>query len=323
MTAAPVNVDLLLEFERNLDPQRPERSKIPARILGYGEISTVFEIQAEEFRGLAFKRLPLFRDEAEVRQYCVVFEEYNRLLEQEIGLLLPAHSHAVVAPAAGAPVFYIVQEQLSSASIGHRALHTLDRESVLALVRRTLQELRKVWDYDRRQDRVQVAIDGQISNWSIQGLDPASPRVDQARLAYLDTSTPLFRVNGVEQLDTELFLRSAPSFLVWLLRRLFLRDVVDRYYDPHRVAVDLIANFFKEQRADFIPDVVSVVNRFFAGPAADLDIQPITEQEVRSYYREDALIWRLYLAMRKTDRFIRKRLLGRPYPYILPNKIRR
>ena len=57
-------------------------------------------------------------------------------------------------------------------------------------------------------------------------------------------------MDGVEQLDPELFLRSAPSFLVWLLRLLFLKDVVDRYYDFHLVAVDLIANFYKEQMRD-------------------------------------------------------------------------
>ena len=47
------------------------------------------------------------------------------------------------------------------------------------------------------------------------------------------------------------------------------------------------------------------------------------EQEVRSYYREDALIWSLYLSMRKVDRFIRRRILRQEYPYILPEKIKR
>jgi hypothetical protein len=79
----------LQEFERGLDPQHPQRGKIPARVLGYGEISTVFEIQTEALRGLAFKRLPLFSDEREVERYRIAFEEYNRLLEQEIGIRLP------------------------------------------------------------------------------------------------------------------------------------------------------------------------------------------------------------------------------------------
>ena len=49
----------------------------------------------------------------------------------------------------------------------------------------------------------------------------------------------------------------------------------------------------------------------------------VTEEEIRSYYREDALIWTLYLSMRKVDRFLRVRLLRRGYSYILPPKIER
>jgi hypothetical protein len=139
----------------------------------------------------------------------------------------------------------------------------------------------------------------------------------------VDTSTPLFRVQGVEQLDTELFLRSAPSFLVWILRRLFLQDVVNRYYDFHLVAVDLAANFYKEQRPELIPDVIATVNDFFSGEAADLGIPPLDEKEVSSYYKGDALIWSLYLSMRKVDRFIRRNVLRRQYPYILPEKVQR
>jgi hypothetical protein len=181
-----------------------------------------------------------------------------------------------------------------------------------------------VWDYGRQQSRVQIGIDGQISNWAIDGFDPEHPHLDDdARLFYVDTSTPLIRASGVEQLDTELFLRSAPSFLVWVLRLFFLKDVVNRYYDLRLVAIDLVANFYKEQRSDLIPDAIGAVNRFFTDEAAELGLQPIDEQTVRSYYREDALIWSLYFSMRKVDRFIRRRLLRRDYPYILPERIKR
>ena len=54
------------------------------------------------------------------------------------------------------------------------------------------------------------------------------------------------RRNGVEQLDTELFLRSAPAFLRWVLRLFVLQDVVERYYDVRRVIVDLVANLTRK-----------------------------------------------------------------------------
>lgn len=319
-----VGLDVLHDFERGLDPQHPERGRVPARVLGYGEISTVFAIEAEGLRDLAFKRLPIFRTQEEMAAYAVIYEEYNRLLRDEVGLYLPAYGQASFCTDSGRPVFYIIQKQLLDASMGHHAIHLLPRDGTLALVHRVLREMRKVWAFNRQQDRLQLGLDGQISNWSIDGFDPNDPRVGpDAVLRYVDTSTPLFRVEGVEQLNPELFLRSAPWFLAWVLRILFVADVVNRYYDCRRVVIDLIANFYKEQRPDLVPDVIATVNSFFVQETGDWNVKPITEEEVRSYYREDAFIWRFYLAARKADRFLRTRLLGQEYPYILPGKVRR
>lgn len=324
MSLEPQQLDCLQDFERGLDPRWPDRGHIPALVLGYGEISTVFAIQREGLDGLAFKRLPLFHDQLEIDAYQAAYEEYNRILQEEVGLHLPGYSYASLLNRAGRPIFYIIQRRLPAASIGNQAIHLLPTAMTLALVRRVLSELLRVWDYNRRQDHLHVAIDGQISNWSIDGFDARNPRVDGATtLTYLDTSTPLFRVDGVEQLNPELFLRSSPSFLAWILRLLFLEDVVNRYYDFRRVAIDLVANFYKEQRPDLIPPVLDLVNEFFTGEAAELRIAPIEEKEVRAYYREDALIWTLYLSFRRFDRFLQTRLLRREYPYILPGKIQR
>jgi hypothetical protein len=322
MATVEIDLELLREFERGLDPRHPERSKVPARILGYGEISTVFEIQAGPMCGLACKRLPIFRTAEEMARYQATYEEYNRLLQQ-VGLALPPHGHAAFSDDAGRPVFYIIQQELPHASLGHRAIHLLPRDQALAFARRVFEELSKVWRFNRSQSRLQIGLDGQASNWSLADFDPQHPTCGPATpLVYIDTSTPLFRRDGVEQLDPELFLRSAPSFLSWLLRLFFLKDVVDRYYDLHRVAVDLIANMYKEQRPDLIPDLIATANEYFAGQP-ELAVAPITAQEVHTYYRQDATIWRLYLAMRKVDRTLHTRLLRRRYPYILPERVRR
>jgi hypothetical protein len=184
--------------------------------------------------------------------------------------------------------------------------------------------LYKVWAFNQRQDQIEVGIDGQISNWAIADFDPAHPTLpSHFDLIYIDTSTPLFRVDGEEQLEAELFLRSAPSFLAWALRLLFLEDVIGRYYDFRRVVIDLIANFYKEQRAELIPALVALANDFFAHEAAALDLKPITQKEVDSYYREDALIWRLYQGARRLDRWLHTRILHKPYPYILPGPVQR
>lgn len=321
--ALDIDLGLLEEFERNLDPKRPEKSRIPASVLGYGEISTVFEIGREEQRDIAYKRMPIFKDPSELVVYERVFNEYIRLLEG-LGLRLPEYGYASITPGSGRPVFFIAQRKLDPASIGNKAIHSLPPAKVLRLCRQVLCELKKVWEHNKNSAGAEIGVDGQISNWSIEGFDPDSGALpDEIRLTYFDTSTPLFRVDSVEQLDPELFLRSAPSFMVWIIRLLFLKDVMTRYYDFNLVATDMIANFYKEQRPELIPDLVDMANDYFRTEAAALEVEPLSVKGVKSYYREDALIWTLYLSMRKTDRFLRAGIMRKEYPYILPGKIKR
>ncbi len=322
--ALDIDLELLQEFEKYLDPRKPEQSRVPAKVLGYGEISTVFEIGDERQRDLAYKRMPIFAAEGEIEQYERTFNEYCRVLTEDVGLVLPPYGCASLPPEAGRPVMFLAQRKLLPESIGNRAIHVISRDDTVRLVRHLLRELKKVWEYNARGRSVELGIDGQISNWSIEGFDPGNPGLgEEARLIYFDTSTPFLRIDGVEQLEPELFLRSAPSFLVWLLRKLFLEDVMTRYYDFHLVTVDLIGNFYKEQLPEYIPELIDTANCFFADEAGGLEIAPITEKEVRSYYREDAIIWSSYLSARRIDRFLRTRLLRKDYPYILPGKIKR
>ena len=232
MQLSPAQLDLLRRFEQGLDPQEPERSLIPATVLGYGEISTVFAIDGGGLEDLAFKRMPLFHDNAEIQAYQATYKEYCQLLQQEVGLRLPAHGFASFTNQSGRPIFYIIQHRLPSPSIGNQAMHLLPPDEVYLLVRLVLGQLHRVWDYNQRQALFQLGIDGQISNWCLDGFDPENPHVyKESGLTYFDTSTPFCRIEGVEQLDYELFARSAPSFLAWILRLLFLEDVVNRYYD--------------------------------------------------------------------------------------------
>ena len=135
---------------------------------------------------------------------------------------------------------------------------------------------------------------------------------------YIDTSTPLYRKQGKEQLDPELFLRSAPSFVRWIIRLLFLKDVMNRYYVPRMVYTDLAANLYKEQRPDLIPLTIDIINCYI--PDAQ---PPLTAKEVERYYREDKFIWTLFQALRRLDCWLTTRLLRKRYEFILPGKIRR
>jgi hypothetical protein len=319
-----VDIELLKEFERGLDPAHPEKSKIPARVLGYGEISTIFEIQAETTKNLACKRMPIFKTKEEVAEYETLYGDYNEMLQKDIGINTPEWGFAWFVSDAGNIIAFDIQRKLSPESIGNRAIQILDTAGIRTLCLLVLRELLKIWRFNLANPGRAVGIDGQISNWSIADFDPARPQLSPgSKLLYFDTSTPLMKKDGVERLDPELFLRSAPSFLVWLIRWLFLEGVMTRYYDARLVAIDLIANFYKEQRPELVPGLVQAANEFFAAEGASLGVKPLTEKEIKSYYKEDAMIWVLFLAFRRFDRWLHKYVLRKPYIYILPGHIKR
>ena len=316
------NQATLSEFEQGLNLRHPERSRIPARVLGYGEISTVLEIQSAQIGDLAYKRMPMFRTETEVAQYAALYEEYLEVLNNRCGVRVVPGELVKLPGVKGRTVAYITQEKLPPESIGHRAMQHLPADEVIRLIQAVLRDTQKVFDFNRaHRNELELGFDGQISNWAIIDFETETQRLpNEIHLIYLDTSTPLLRKGGREQLDPELFLRSAPFFLAWLLRLLYLDEVLTRYYDFRRVALDLVANFYKEQRVDLIPDLIDLVNAAFAAQSDQLD--PLTAAEVAAYYKQDAQLWSAYLAARKIDRFLH-RLIGREYPYILPEKIKR
>jgi hypothetical protein len=318
------DIDFLKQFEQGLDPEYPEKSSIPAKVLGYGEISTIFEIDSPSTRGLACKRLPIFNSEAEVNAYEVIYQDYNKILQHEIGINVPEYGFAWFKTGEGNIVAFDLQRKLPGESIGNRAIHRLNTDNIRTLFLCVLRELNKVWAFNKANPDSALGIDGQISNWAIADFDPSSPALSSGiGLLYFDTSTPMIKKGSVEQLDPELFLRSAPSFLRWLIRWLFLESVMTRYYDTRLVTIDLIANFYKEQLPGMVPPLVQAANEFYAGEGKILGIEPLTEKEIKAYYSEDKTIWIIFLALRRFDRWLHKYILKKPYIYILPGNIKR
>ncbi|MDH5390315.1 MAG: DUF6206 family protein, partial [Candidatus Bathyarchaeota archaeon] len=267
---------------------------------------------------------PLFDDMQQVERYKEIYYRYNELL-REINIEVPEYGAVDVVTNDGRIVLYLFQRKLSSDSVGNRIIHVVSDDEVMILVLEVLRELNKVWGFNRdNKPEIEVAIDGQISNWAIRDFDPGNLVIDEdVNLLYFDTSTPLMRENGVEMLDAELFLKPTPPLMRLILKKFYLQEILDRYYDFRKVVVDLIANFFKEGRSDLIPKLVDLANEFFSAEAVVPDIMHIDYEEVRKYYKEDASIWSLYLNMRKVHRFIRTRILRRYYDFVLPAEIKR
>jgi len=293
-------------------------------VLGYGEISTIFEIIHESQRDIAYKRMPLFDDMQQVERYKKTYSKYNELLN-EISIEIPEYGAIDVITDNGRIVLYLYQRKLPSDSIGNRVIQAASDDQVMTLTLKVLRELNKVWAFNKdNKPKIEVAIDGQISNWAIKDFDPENLVIDEnVNLLYFDTSTPLIRENGIEMLDAELFLKPTPPIVRLILKKFYLQDILDRYYDFRKVTVDLIANFFKEGRSDLIPKLVELANEFFSTEAVVPDIAPLNYEEIKKYYKEDASIWSLYLNLRKMHRFIRTKILRKYYAFILPAEIER
>lgn len=314
--------DLLVHFEKDINPADPAASRIPANVLGYGEMSTVMTITGGN-PNLVYKRMPMFHNEDELASYLALYDAYLEHLAQAGITAVPA-AVASVNPLSGNIVVYIIQEKLDGESLVHRAIHNLASEDVVRLFQAVLDNIGRVFAYNNAHaGQTAIGFDAQMSNWAVAGFEGPNGRLPpNINLIYVDTSSPLLRLNEVEQLDPELFLRSAPSFMRWVIRLLFLEEVMNRYYDPRQVVIDVLANLYKEKREDVIPDLVAAANHFLAAATSREQFEPVTESEVAGYYREDARIWRVYLAARRIDRRLH-RLLGKSYPYVLPGRIER
>lgn len=299
---------ILAAFEQGLDTRNLEQSPIKAELVGYGEISAIFAIDGID--GWVFKRMPLFTSREQAEAYLGNFYEYCDLLT-EAGLDLPGHDCYVI-PNGRIFVLYIGQERFPASALCHRCIHAQASDETLEMLDRIIHALNGVQAFNRkRMPEREIAVDGQLSNWVWQESEGAH------RLSYVDTSTPLFRRSGAETLDPELVLKSAPGPLRALIRLFFLDDVMNRYYRPRDVYIDLVANLYKEQRPDLIPGFLERANRHWP------ENEAITPREIERYYREDKFIWQFFLAARRIDRWVKQKLLGQPYDFILPGPIRR
>jgi len=318
-----IDIEVLKKLEKSIDTSNPEKGEVPIKVLGYGEISLVFELLNNPEQ-IAYKRIPIFDNETQVERHIWAYNEYNRLLKEDVGLNLPEYDVAWFKDEEGKIQFYCVQEKLPSESVGHNVIHQLSDQDVKTLILLVLREMKKVWDYAKNHNTIDLGLDGQISNFAIIGFDSNNPKVDlDTKLMYFDTSTPMFRINGNEAMEAVLFLKSAPSFLRWLLKALFLEETVGRYYDWRKVTIDLVANFFKEQKPELIPELINLVNKFFEEEANDFEIEPLTLEEIKKYYKSDSRMWVIFQSVRRFDRFLRTKVFKKKYDFYLPGKIER
>jgi hypothetical protein len=266
-------------------------------ILGYGEISCVLGTTSNG-HALACKRLPLFHDDDDWATYERCFSEYLSALESKGVRPLASELRTVKRPD-GARAAWCIQPRLDASGLLSKHFQSADADEcqqlfdkLLALIVATVSPT--------------LGLDGQLSNWIL----------DAGELRYLDVTTPMLRAEtGGERLPIAVFLASLPWALRPAVRRFMLRDILDKYYEPRGVVLDLLGNLFKEKLDPLLPRLLEVANEKIS-PA-------ITPEETERYYQSDASDWALLQRLRHADRWWQRKVRRRVYPFLLPGKIDR
>jgi Family of unknown function (DUF6206) len=266
-------------------------------MLGYGEISLVLGWPPESPR-FACKRLPPFRDRERFESYRETLADYLGALAAA-GLRVVATEMRAVGHRDGTVAGYVVQPMLPGNQLAPSVLRGADPTvghplvpALAAAVQATVSP--------------SLGLDAQLSNWIWDG----------AELTYLDVSTPLiWSPGGYSRLDLDLLAEAYPAVLRWPLRRFVAPGILDTYRDRRKVYLDFAGNLLKERLEAWLPGFLEAFNR-------RID-EPLSEHEVRRYYRSDKRLWAGLLAIRRLDRAWRRRVRRRPYPFLLPGRIDR
>ncbi len=316
------------EFERDFLRLYRENAKID--IVGYGEISTVMRLNKKKHvredivtseSMWIWKKMPPFPTKEEVELFLKLYIDYRKILTEDVGILVPKQTARYFKHDDYYQV-YAGQERLNSEGICNTLIKKLDVPNANRLLQMILKKLRAVYVFNKTNGVVDIGLDAQLSNWAVVSNDGASTVITgDEEIMYIDTSSPMIRIQGIEQINPEIFIKSAASFLRPIIRKFFLKQVLDRYHDMKSVAIDLIANLYKEKRVDLIDGFIKITNEYFKN--FKIDVKDITRKEIDAYYSNDAFIWKFYQASRKIDRFITEKLFRKKYLFRIPEKIER
>ncbi|MCP4551286.1 MAG: hypothetical protein GY834_04435, partial [Bacteroidetes bacterium] len=232
-------------FEKCLNPVKPENSELQFEILGYGEISSIFKM--DKYPDIVFKRLPVFPDMKSAASYRENYFNYTSHL-REAGINLPEEDVFITHTPGRPHVLYLAQSLFHGDTFCSRLIHTFDQDQITEMLETIILSMKKIRLYNEKfMPGIEIAVDAQLSNWTW-------PLENKKRKLYLiDTSTPFYRINGNEQLDVRLLLKSMPFIIRLFINLINLDDVVARYYDYRIVFLDIIGNLIKEQAPELIP----------------------------------------------------------------------
>lgn len=300
--AASTNVEVsaaeIEAFEDRLENAVQRGSAEGLDVIGYGEVSVALRLTTPQ-GDFACKRLVPFGSHGEAERAAQLIHVYIERLGRCGIDVVATHTRIVERPAGS--ILYCVQPLLDPSTLGPNFLRDKSAEAAAPYVAR-------IFEHIKASVSPQLAPDGQLSNWVIDG----------DRLRYLDVGTPFLRdEDGNNLFDFRKQTRALPQPIRAIVNRLMLKGILDNYHSIRGQALDFLGNLIKEGLGDLLVPMVPIANRVFALAP------PLTEQEVRAHYKSDAQSYALIQFARRADRWVHQHVLRRPYPYLLPPRIDR
>lgn len=271
-------------------------------ILGYGEITTVFRLETDTGT-FACKRFPVFGSATDAQDHQTLIEEYIAALGKR-GVRVLDSGFVPLTTGEGKTVLYLVQPIVDPKRIGPAHFDALPPDAAANGFREILRIL-------KGSVSSTLAPDGQLSNWVFQ----------QDGLAYMDISTPFMRsADGAERCNWGMLTESVLSGLLSPARSYFKKkapETVASYYTLRGQAIDFLGNLRKENLGHLIEPFIPIANDEF-----ELE-EPITLDDVKKYYNDDADFYALLMRLLRVNRFFYRYVMRKTYPNFIPPKIER
>ncbi|MEM9564960.1 MAG: DUF6206 family protein [Actinomycetota bacterium] len=258
-------------------------------VLGYGEVSVALGWPIDDPQ-VVCKRTPPFTREQFAAYRDLVHEYVDRLGASGLAV---AETTVLALPRGDRVVAYLVQPKLDGASLGHRILAGAEPDPEHPLVVAVVEALGVVTPT--------LSIDAQFPNFAWDG----------STLTLVDVGTPfLWDGDGGLRFDMRPFARMIPAPTRGLAVR-ELTKLVERWNDPRRVGLDVVANLYREGLDEWVEPTVEALNRGL-GPG-----EPVTAEEGRAFYEEDARIWPLLKRLQAAERWWQTTVRRRPYDWFI------
>ncbi|GIW42144.1 MAG: hypothetical protein KatS3mg076_2721 [Candidatus Binatia bacterium] len=290
-----------LRLERTFFHELRRRARAPLRLVvcGFGEVTRTVALEraASPFASVVpaparvYKKLPPFPGVEMARAYAGTYREYNRRL-LEAGLRIPDPGAGILVRGDGSAVIVCTQRRLQASSIAKDILLRSNESEASDLFGRVLEEIRKVFLYNRSQGSggVVLGLDAQIPNWALEN------GAGRRTLWYLDTGTPMMRRGGRDCLPLSFYLQGLPGFARPWVRPL-ARRVLDRYFDLPTILLDFLANVAIHGRPDLVEPLLPQANGFLR----ECGYHPWSLEQVDRYRKRDVATWRLVRSLRQLD----------------------